>query len=184
MSDEIAARLQHVRTMYGLSQRELAKRAGVTNSSVSMIEQGRVSPSCSSLEKLLSAIPMTLKDFFTLEYQNQQRCFYRGFEMYHHTTGGVDSYHLPEFDDSTENAKPTLMYQVYEPGSTTGEAMLVAHHKVKGFIVQGALEVTISGQFETLDAGDGFSISPLGPYRLANTSRQKAIVVINYSFSL
>ena len=61
MSSDIAIRLQKVRQMYGFSQRELAKRAGVTNSSVSMIEQGRVSPSISSLEKLLKNIPMTLK---------------------------------------------------------------------------------------------------------------------------
>ena len=184
MSDEIAARLQHVRTMYGLSQRELAKRAGVTNSSVSMIEQGRVSPSCSSLEKLLSAIPMTLRDFFTLDYQNQRTCFYRSFEMYHDTAEDIDSYHLPELGDSSEkNSKPALIYQVYESGSTTGDAMLIAHQEIYGFIVQGALEVTIGGQCETLEAGDGFSVNPLYPYRLANNKRQKAIVVINSSIS-
>ncbi|MGH8315339.1 MAG: helix-turn-helix domain-containing protein, partial [Steroidobacterales bacterium] len=42
--------LRAVRSMYGLSQRELAKRAGVTNGMISLIEQNRVSPSVSSLK--------------------------------------------------------------------------------------------------------------------------------------
>ncbi|PFW70800.1 XRE family transcriptional regulator, partial [Bacillus sp. AFS075960] len=45
MSTEVAERLRFVRNKHGLSQRELAKRAGVTNGTISLIEQGRVSPS-------------------------------------------------------------------------------------------------------------------------------------------
>ena len=59
------ARLQALRKQQGLSQRELARRAEVTNSTLSMIEQGKVSPSISSLEKILVAIPMTLQEFFS-----------------------------------------------------------------------------------------------------------------------
>jgi transcriptional regulator with XRE-family HTH domain len=46
---DVGARLRAVRTMYGMSQRELAKRAGVTNGLISLIEQNRVSPSVHSL---------------------------------------------------------------------------------------------------------------------------------------
>ena len=42
MSTEVAERLRFVRNKHGLSQRELAKRAGVTNGTISLIEQGRV----------------------------------------------------------------------------------------------------------------------------------------------
>jgi len=45
MSQKVGDRLKAVRSMYGLSQRELARRAGVTNSTISTIEQNRVSPS-------------------------------------------------------------------------------------------------------------------------------------------
>jgi len=43
MSMDVGAHLKSVRQMYGLSQRELAKRAGVTNGLISLIEQNRVS---------------------------------------------------------------------------------------------------------------------------------------------
>ena len=64
---DIGASLKAVRKMRGLSQRELAKRAGVTNSTISMIEKNSVSPSISSLKKVLTGIPMSLVEFFSIE---------------------------------------------------------------------------------------------------------------------
>lgn len=61
---DVGARLQTIRKLKGLSQRELAKRAGVTNSTISMIEKNSVSPSISSLKKVLGGIPMSLVEFF------------------------------------------------------------------------------------------------------------------------
>ncbi|WP_458576428.1 helix-turn-helix domain-containing protein [Aliamphritea spongicola] len=52
-----------MRQIYGLSQRELAKRVGLTNSTISMIERNAVSPSVASLKKILSGIPMTVTEF-------------------------------------------------------------------------------------------------------------------------
>ena len=49
MSIEIGAQMQSVRKHFGLSQRELAKRSGVTNATISLIEQNKVSSSVSSL---------------------------------------------------------------------------------------------------------------------------------------
>lgn len=48
---DLGARLKLVRKIHGISQRQLARQAGVTNATVSFIEQGRVSPSVGSLEK-------------------------------------------------------------------------------------------------------------------------------------
>jgi transcriptional regulator with XRE-family HTH domain len=178
MSDEITARLQQVRKIYGLSQRELAKRAGVTNSSVSMIEQGRVSPSLSSLEKLLKGIPMNLKDFFSIDLDDSATCFFRGYQMFSYSDQQVDYYRLA---DSEEDQRSQLSYEVYGPGSDTGEAMLVDKGRSSGFIVQSELNVIINSQVDTLEAGDGFIVEAGHPYRFRNISESKAILVINRS---
>ena len=60
MNIDVGVHLKAVRQMHGLSQRELAKRAGVTNGTISLIEQNRVSPSVSSLRKVLAGIPLSL----------------------------------------------------------------------------------------------------------------------------
>jgi transcriptional regulator with XRE-family HTH domain len=49
MGNDVSARLKAVRQMHGLSQRELAKRAGVTCGIFSLIEQVRGSPAHASL---------------------------------------------------------------------------------------------------------------------------------------
>lgn len=68
-SSDAAIRLKLLRELAGLSQRELAKRAGMTNSTISTIEQGQVSPSLQSLERILSAIPISLSDFFVFNLE-------------------------------------------------------------------------------------------------------------------
>jgi transcriptional regulator with XRE-family HTH domain len=176
MSDDIAIRLQKVRQMYGYSQRELAKRAGVTNSSVSMIEQGRVSPSISSLEKLLKNIPMSLKDFFSFDPHSDAQYFYRSNEIPQTHQQGIDHFYLPS--ENIENNK-TLKYSIYQPASSSGDSMLTASAELTGFIVQGELEVTINNQSDCLQQGDGFCISSLSPYRFRNISNDPAIVVMH-----
>ena len=64
---DVGERLKVIRKQKGLSQRELAKRAGVTNSTISMIEKNSVSPSVGSLKKVLQGIPMSLVEFFAEE---------------------------------------------------------------------------------------------------------------------
>ena len=78
MGNDVSARLKAVRQMHGLSQRELAKRAGVTNGMISLIEQGRVSPSVASLKKVLDGLPMALAEFFTMDPAGTTQVFYTG----------------------------------------------------------------------------------------------------------
>ncbi|MCB1761730.1 MAG: helix-turn-helix transcriptional regulator [Gammaproteobacteria bacterium] len=54
------ARLRSVRELHRLSQHELARRAGVTNSTISLIEKNKNSPSLASLKKALDGLPRVL----------------------------------------------------------------------------------------------------------------------------
>ena len=61
---DLGSRLRHVRTLHNLSQRELAKRAGVTNSTISLIESNTSNPSVGALKRILDGIPIGLAEFF------------------------------------------------------------------------------------------------------------------------
>ncbi len=67
MGEVIGVTLKALREYYGWSQRELAKRAGVPNSAISVIEHGSVSPSILSLEKVLRGFPLTIQQFFAVD---------------------------------------------------------------------------------------------------------------------
>src|ERR1700741_5222905 len=117
---DVGAHLKAGRTMYGLSQRELAKRAGVTNGTISLIEQNRVSPSISSLKKVLDGIPMSLAEFFTLDLHANPQVFYARDE-------------LPDIGDADVSLRlvaakrphraMTIMHERYRPGADTGDDM-------------------------------------------------------------
>ena len=81
MEFDVGARLRAIREMHGLSQRELAKRAGVSNASVSLIEQNKSSPSVGSLKKVLDGIPMSLADFFSIEQAPREQVFFRAEDL-------------------------------------------------------------------------------------------------------
>ena len=78
---DLGERLKAIRKRQGLSQRELAKRAGVTNSTISMIEKNTVSPSFSSLLKVLKGFPMSVEEFFTLDLVQSDQVVFRADEQ-------------------------------------------------------------------------------------------------------
>ena len=53
--------VRRARRAAGLSQKALAERAGVTQASISRIEDGKISPRCDTLERLLEACGFTLE---------------------------------------------------------------------------------------------------------------------------
>ena len=118
---DVGAHLRAVRTLYGLSQRELAKRAGVTNGLISLIEQNRVSPSVSSLKKVLDGIPMSLAEFFTLDLSASPQVFFRGDEL---TDLGDGNVSLRLVAARRPHRAMSVMRERYAPGADTGADML------------------------------------------------------------
>ena len=60
---QIGQRLVTWRNLWGFSQRELARRAGLTNGTLSQIEQGNTSPSLQTIEKLAVAFGLDTQTF-------------------------------------------------------------------------------------------------------------------------
>jgi transcriptional regulator with XRE-family HTH domain len=64
---DIGARLKIMRAAANLSQRQLAERAGVPHAQISNVEKNKVSPSVSTLRKILSGLRVSMADFFEPE---------------------------------------------------------------------------------------------------------------------
>ena len=152
-AEDIGARLQSIRRMVGLSQRELAKRAGVTNGMISLIEQNRVSPSISSLKKVLEGVPMSLADFFTMDLDGDAQIFFHDEDL-PDLGGGRISFRLVGFN--RHNRAMSILHERYSPGADTGDEMLCHAGEEGGVVVRGSIELTVGGQKRVLGPGDGF----------------------------
>jgi transcriptional regulator with XRE-family HTH domain len=170
----VGARLKAVRERVGISQRELAKRSGVTNATISLIEQESHAPSLASLHRILSAIPITMAEFFALPASRQNALFYEHDDLTVVTRGSAD---LRVLGSERRDKKLQLFFERYAPGANTGDELIVHSGETAAVVVQGSVELEVNGQRRRINAGGGFHLFGKQPYRLFNVGRQTAVVV-------
>lgn len=162
----VGARLKRMRQVFGLTQRELARRAGVTNGAISLIEQGRVSPSISSLKKILDGIPMSLAEFFTLDLTAPEDVFFAAADLTEIAFEEQISFRM--VGRRLKDRALQMLHETYRPGADTGEAMLRHDGEEVGIVVRGRLLVTVGDQEQALGAGDAYYFSSRIPHRFRN----------------
>ena len=74
--EDLGVRLRAVRECAGKSQRALARQTGVPNSTISLIESGKMNPSVGALRRILDGIPISLSEFFAFQPEPERTNFY------------------------------------------------------------------------------------------------------------
>lgn len=173
---DVGTRLKTLRKRKGFSQRELAKRAGVTNSTISMIEKNSVSPSVSSLKKVLAGIPMSLVDFFTSETVNDQpqKVVYRATDLL--DIGSKDVV-MQLIGKDHPNRSLSFLRETYPPGTDTGPDMLTHEGEEAGLVVAGRLELTVGETLYVLETGDSYYFDSTLLHRFRNPFDESCVLV-------
>jgi transcriptional regulator with XRE-family HTH domain len=180
-SVDYGARLKYIREYNGLSQRELAKRAGVPHSSISMIEQGINSPSINSLAKILGGIPMSIAQFFSCDISLLNEQILRAIDLQakqRKISETVSAQTIPLQNHASVTRFEKMSYGVM---SDTGEIPQYSAQAISGFIVGGRIELTINSEVALLETGDAFSLGAMQPYRLRNLSPNEDCVILTCS---
>ena len=162
MSVDIGGRLRFVRARHKLSQRELAKRSGVTNSTISLIESNQMNPSVGALKRILDGLPMGLAEFFAIEPERPRKAFYRADEL---TEIGKKPISFRQVGDNLFGRSLQILKERYEPGSDTGRVPLTHDGEEGGIVVSGRLEVTVDDERRILDPGDAYYFESRRPHR-------------------
>lgn len=170
---DLGARLKHVRQQAGLSQRALAKRAGVTHAAISLIESNQSSPSVASLKKVLDGIPMSLSDFFALEISTETRIFFKAHELLPLTEGDVS---FRQVGDSRYQ-KLQILHERYAPGADTGRSMLQHDAEEGGVVIYGQIELTVGDRKQILYPGDAYLFDSRLPHRFRNPGKEDCVIV-------
>src|SRR6266567_561015 len=162
MSIDVGDRLRFIRARHKLSQRELAKRAGVTNSTISLIESNQMNPSVGALKRILDGIPMGLAEFFALEPESRRKIFYRSEEL---TEVGKKPISYRQVGDNLFGRSLQILKERYESGSDTGRVHLVHDGEEGGIVISGKLEVTVEDERRILNPGDAYYFESRRPHR-------------------
>lgn len=180
MDIDVGSRLKIVRIRHQLSQRALAKRAGVANASISLIESGNTSPSVSALKRILAGIPMTLAEFFSDELPGMKsEVFYRAQDLTEISGGDGISYR--QIGSAKAGHALQILYETYEIGADTGMMMLQHEGEEGAVILAGRLEVTVGESTRVLGAGDAYYFNSREPHRFRNVGDQVCRLVSSCS---
>ncbi len=180
---DIGVRLKSARTSRQLSQRELARKSGVTNGLISQIEQNHSSPSVSSLKRILDALPMSMSEFFAEAVPVPQKFVFRADELRElnpeaifGTNSGAQTVSFRQVGDGASHPIQ-MLHERYPPGSGTGEELYSHDGDEVGIIIAGQIELTVGDKTETLTAGDAYMFDSALPHRFRNTSDADCIIV-------
>ncbi|MDH3263863.1 MAG: cupin domain-containing protein [Paracoccaceae bacterium] len=180
---DIGQRLRAARTARGLSQRELARQAGVTNGLISQIEQNRSSPSVASLKRILDAMPLSLSEFFSHGETDRKRIFFRAEDLLElnpkrilRRPGAAGQVSLRQVGDGAGRTVQ-MLYESYEPGSDTGVEHYTHMGEEAGIVISGRIEVTVGDETAELGPGDAYLFESNIPHRFRNLSDEVCILI-------
>lgn len=159
---DVGNRLRYVRMRHDISQRELAKRVGVANSTISLIESNQTSPSVGALKRILDGIPIGLAEFFALEPEKSKKAFYQATELVEIGKGRI-SYR--QVGDNLFGRSLQILKEKYLPGADTGKVPLIHDGEEGGIVLSGRLEVTVDKERKVLGPGDAYYFESRRPHR-------------------
>ncbi|MDD8021538.1 MAG: cupin domain-containing protein [Paracoccaceae bacterium] len=162
MEVDIGGRLRALRGERNLSQRELARRVGLPNSTISLIESGRTNPTIGALKRILDGLPIGLAEFFAYEPQTPRRFFFEASELKEIGKGRI-SYR--QIGAGGVGRALQMLDETYAPGADTGRTPLSHSGEEVGLVLSGRLEVTVDGQRKILGPGDAYAFESHLPHR-------------------
>lgn len=183
MDFDVGARLRELRTTAGLSQRELAGRAGVPHGLIATVEQNKSSPSVASLRKILDGLAVSFVDFFSAEAPREDKVFFGSDELIDLTsvipgamTAKKGRITFRQVGDARAH-NLQILHEVYEPGADTGKAMLAHASREGGVVIAGLLEITVGQSVKVLKAGEAYLFDSQIPHRFRNVGTEPCEVV-------
>lgn len=166
---DLGALLRRVREARGLSQRQLAKRAGISNATISLMESNAVNPSVGALKRVLDAVPIGLSEFFALDGGPARKVFYRQDELMEIGRGRV-SYR--QVGSDLRGRTLQMLAERYAPGADSGKVPLNHQGEECAIVLRGQLEVTVGEEKAVLRAGDAYYFDSRVPHRFRNVGEE------------
>ncbi len=167
-------RLSQIRQALGLSQRRVAELSGLTHSAISTIEQDKVSPAVSTLQKLLKVYGLSLSEFFSEPKINATpRVIVRADECVEIGSLGVS---LQLIDNGAARRELAMLLERYEPGASTGEKLRHPGEET-GTVLEGEITLVVNGQSYHLYCGESYVIDTGLPHSFTNTSDRPCRIV-------
>lgn len=178
--DAIGERLREARTDAGISQRELARRLGLSPSLISQLESGMSRPSVGTLYAVVTELGISLDsvirgvdpDRGTRNSSSESPNGPSTSVVRRGTGQSIDLASGVRWEELTATGEDQVdfLHAIYEVGgtSTPDESLMRHHGREYGYITQGTLGIQIGFTEYELEPGDSIAFDSTTPHRLFN----------------
>lgn len=193
--DNLGSRLKTVRLKAGLTLRELARRAGVSPSFVSQIENGKSQPSVATLYEFAQLLGVSIDELFDPRGGAAGRPRATRGRATNGATNPSHAWHPSEYANRVSVVHPShrssltmadgvvwerlaatpehavnFMKITYAPGATsTAGGAPVSHEGYEyGYVLKGTLEIVVGSETFTLHEGESMGFDSMIPHVLRN----------------
>jgi transcriptional regulator with XRE-family HTH domain len=181
--EDIGSRLREERDRVGISQRELARRIGLSASMISQIESGQSKPSVSTLYAIVTELGASVDDVFRGHGDQADRDATPDAGPRENGTGHdpvvrPDDRHVIDLASGVRWERLTthvhedvdFLHVIYDVGgSSAGDDVMMRHPgREYGYILSGHLGVQLGFEQHKLGPGDSIGFDSTTPHRLWN----------------
>ncbi len=183
---KFGSKLRAVRERKGITLKDVANIASVSESLVSQIERNKVSPSIDTLLKIADALNIDLEYLFKDYKQNKKVTLIKADERSSLKHNEVTYHKLSSMHEESEKHSFEVFLLEIAPDAEKGDIEYGHTGKEWGIILEGAANLHYGTEIYSLEKGDSVSFSSDIPHSLKNKSDTilQAIWVITPSRSL
>ena len=173
----IGEHIRRLRTNRALSVRAFAARTGFSPSFISQLENGQVSPSLGSLQKIAEALGVTLGEFFAAAETGEEPLIVRLEDRRRLDSTWTDA-HIEALGAMARSRRLEPVLAVFGPGGKSGQHPHSPACEEFAFIIRGEVTLTLADEENVMSAGDAVTLPPQAPRLWENRSRETAEILI------
>ncbi len=173
----IGERIRRLRLRHHVSVRAFAVQTGFSPSFISQLENGQVSPSLGSLQKIADALGVTLGEFFAATAADDENLIVRPGDRRRMDSTWTDA-HIEALGAMAPSRKLEAVLVVFGSGGRSGKHAHSHSHEEFAFVVKGQVTLTLGDERSELVPGDAVTLPALAPRLWENRTDQVVEVLL------
>jgi len=173
----IGEHIRRLRLQKHVSVRSFAAQTGFSASFISQLENGLVSPSLGSLQKIADALGVTLGEFFAEAAAEEEALVVRAADRRTLDSTWTDA-HLQALGSMARSRRLEPVLAIFGVGGKSGKHLHSHSREEFAFVLRGQVTLTMGDEDHELGPGDAVIVPAQAPHRWANRTDEPVEIVI------
>jgi quercetin dioxygenase-like cupin family protein len=157
--------------------RAFAIQTGFSPSFISQMENGQVSPSLGSMQKIADALGVTLGQFFASDTVGDDALIVRPPDRRRMDSTWTDA-HLEALGPMAAGGRLEPVLAIFGPGGQSGKHSHSHSHEEFAYVVKGRVTLTLGDEESDLVPGDAVTLPAHAPRRWENRGTQPVEILL------